>query len=463
MHQKLFFLITLFTGVIFSSCKTIQPEAPKESYLPTEITVAYSELPIHMELDVKKLEKAVNTSMNGLLYEGSNITDKDLSVKIWKTADFTFSINNNAIEYRVPLKVWSQFAWKVEKLGLSLADDYEATGTIALKYKTVISIDRNWNLVAQTTSQGYEWIETPKLNIIGVNVPVKPIANLAMAKYEKMITQQIDKSLAEFADLKKQVTDAWAELQKPVQTSVENDIWVRIIPKDILVSPFATKAGKLNMDIALYGKVETIMGAKPAAGKPVALPEFKWINRPPQQFNLNVSTDVTFDKISQLAKEQLLNKTFTEGKKHIQITDLSVFGSEGKAVFSADVIGSIKGRIYFTGEMQYNPAKMTVEIINPGFELKTRNALLKSADWLLHGLILKKIVPYLSYPVKEYTDDMKAEANTMLQNYQVREGINLQGKLNELTVKSVNLVPGAIRIQANLKGNVMIKLENMKF
>ena len=94
MHQKLFFLITLFTGVIFSSCKTIQPEAPKESYLPTEITVAYSELPIHMELDVKKLEKAVNTSMNGLLYEGSNITDKDLSVKIWKTADFTFNINS---------------------------------------------------------------------------------------------------------------------------------------------------------------------------------------------------------------------------------------------------------------------------------------------------------------------------------------------------------------------------------
>ena len=164
-----------------------------------------------------------------------------------------------------------------------------------------------------------------------------------------------------------------------------------------------------------------------------------------------------------MTKRGLVNTKKTDREKYIQITDLSVFGSEGKAVFSADVIGSIKGRIYFTGEMQYNPAKMTVEIINPGFELKTRNALLKSADWLLHGLILKKIVPYLSYPVKEYTDDMKAEANTMLQNYQVREGINLQGKLNELTVKSVNLVPGAIRIQANLKGNVMIKLENMKF
>lgn len=463
MNNKFLVLITVLVGLLFSSCKTLQPEPPKESYLPTELSVAYSELPLHLELDIKKLEASVNTRMNGLLYEGSNLTDKDLSLKVWKTADFSFSINNNAIEYRVPLKVWSRFAWKVEKLGLSLADDYEATGTIALKYKTSISIDKNWNLLAQTTSQGYEWIETPKLNVIGVNVPVKPIANLAMAKYEKTITQQIDKSLAEFADLKKQVTDAWAELQKPVQTSVENDIWVRIMPKDMLVSPFVTKAGKLNMDIALYGKVETIMGAKPAMGKPVALPEFKWINRSPQQFNLNVNTDVTFEKISQLTKEQLLNKTFSEGKKYIQITDLSVFGSEGKAVFSADVIGSIKGRIYFTGDMVYNPAKMTVEIVNPGFELKTRNALLKSADWLLHGVILKKIVPYLSYPVKEYTDEMKAEANMMLYNYKVREGINLQGKLNELTVKSVNLVPGAVRIQANLKGNVMLKLENMKF
>ena len=463
MNNKSLLLIALFVALIFSSCKTLKTERPRESYLPSDLSPAYSELPLHLELDIKQLETSVNNNLNGLLYEGSNITDKDLSIKVWKSGDFTFTVNNNNIEYRIPLKIWSRFAWKVQKLGVTLADDYEATGIIALKYKTSVGIDKNWNLVAETASQGYEWIQTPKLNMIGVNVPVKPIADLALSKYGKTITQQIDKSLGEFANLNKQVAAAWTELQKPVQASAENDVWVRIIPKDILVSPFVTKGGKLQTDISLYGRVETIMGSKPAAGKPVALPPFKRSNSAPQQFNLNVASDVTFDKISELAKQQLLNQTFSQGKKYIKITDLSVFGSEGKAVFSADVIGSVKGRIYFTGDMIYNPSKMTVEVVNPEFELKTKKTLIKSADGLLLGLILKKIVPYLSFPVKEYTDQMKTEANVMLKNYKVYEGVSLQGKLDDFTMKSVSLVPGAVRIQANLKGNVMLKLANIKF
>ena len=38
--------------------------------------------------------------------------------------------------------------------------------------------------------------------------------------------------------------------------------------------------------------------------------------------------------------------------------------------------------------MVYNPDKTAVEIQQPEFDLKTKNALLKSADWLLHGVIL---------------------------------------------------------------------------
>jgi len=80
----------------------------------------------------------------------------------------------------------------------------------------------------------------------------------------------------------------------------------------------------------------------------------------------------------------------------------------------------------------------------------------------MHGLILKKIAPYLTYPVKDNLDKMKTEVNQMLNNYPVYNGVTLQGKLNNISVLSLSLVPGAVRIQANVKGNVALKVEDLK-
>ena len=227
---------------------------------------------------------------------------------------------------------------------------------------------------------------------------------------------------------------------------MENDVWIRITPKDVYVSPFITTANKLNLAVALYAQIESFMGSKPETNPIVALPPFKQINRPAQQFNLNIGADVTFDKIAEMAKKQLINKTFTEGKKTITITDLSIFGNEGKAVFVADVVGSLKGRIYFKGNMIYNPTKTAVEITEPKFDVKTSNALVKSAGWLLHGMILKQLTPYLTYPVKDDLEKVKKDVNQMMGNYSIMDGVNLQGNLNNISVLNLSLVPGASMI-----------------
>ncbi len=463
MKKHFFFVAIASVGLLFTACKTMQIEKPTESYLPSSLAPALSELPLPAELDVKKLEAAVNKKLTGLIYDGTKIANKDLSVKIWKAQNFTFSIHNNVIEYRIPLKIWTNFTWKVQKFGLTLGDHYEATGSIALTYKTTIGIDKNWKLTAKTSGSGYEWLQTPKINAVGVTFPVTPVANLALSQCDKLITAEIDKLLAQSIDLKKYINTAWTEVQKPRQVSAENNLWLRVTPKDVYVSPFSTTGNKLNLAVALYAQIESFMGAQPGANAAVSLPDFKYVNRPAQQLNLNVGADVTFDKISEMAKKQLQNKTFTEGGKTITITDLSIFGSGGKAVFVADVVGSFKGRIYFTGNMVYDPEKIAVSITNPEFSVKTSNALVKSASWLLHGMILKKITPFLTYPISDTLEKMKADANKMLGNYSIMEGVALQGKMNSLTVTDLSLVPGAARVQANVKGTVAVKVQDLKF
>lgn len=463
MKKQNILVIVASVLLLVSSCKTaLQIEKPKESYLPSNLAPALSELPLLVELDVKKLEASINKKMNGVIFEGANISDNDLSVRISKAQNFTFSIKNNVIEYRVPLKVWSRFAWKVEKFGFTASDNYEANGSIALNYKTTISFDKNWKLVSKTTASGFEWIETPKLNVVGVSIPVAPIANIALSRCDKLISDQIDKTLAEMVDVKKYMSQAWNSVQKPQQVNAENGVWLRVTPKDVYVSPFTTTGNKLNMAVALYAQIESFIGSKPAANPLVALPIFKSITRPAQQFNLNIAGDVLFDKISEMAQKQLLNKSFSQGKKSITVTGLSIFGNEGKAVFVADVIGSLKGRIYFTGTMIYNAEKMAVEITEPAFDVKTKNGLAKSASWLLKGVILKQLAPYLTYPVKEDLDKIKKDVNLMLTNYEIINGVSLKGNLNDLSVLNLSLVPGAVRIQVNLKGNIGLKIDDLK-
>lgn len=457
-------LAILGVALLLSSCKTtLQIEKPKESYLPSNLAPAMSEFPMQISIDVKKLETSINKKMNGLLYEGNNLNNQDLSVKIWKAQNFSFTVNNNVIEYKVPLKVWTKFAWKVEKFGFTVSDHYEANGSIALTFRTTIGIDKNWKLTSKTSSSGFQWIETPKINLIGITVPVTPIANIALSQSDRLINDQIDLALSQMVDLKKYISMTWTKIQEPVQVNQENNLWLRITPKDVYLSPFSTSGTNLNMTVSMYALIESFMGVKPNANPVTNIPEFKYLQRPPQQFNLNIATDATFEKISEMAKSQLINKSFSEGNKSITITDLSIFGSDGKAVFVADVTGSLKGRIYFSGNMIYNPQKNAVEIQNPEFDLRTKNALVKSAGWLLHGFILNKLTPYLTYPVKDDLEKMKNEANKMLAGYKVYEGITLQGALNSITVNRLDLVPGAIRISANVKGNTSLKVNDLNF
>jgi hypothetical protein len=456
-----YLLPILSLTLLFNSCKTLKIDKPKESYLPSSIAPSLSELPMTVELDVKKLEASVNRKLVGTLFEGSNIGGQDLTVKVIKVQNFTFTVKNNVVEYKVPLKIWAKYAWKVEKFGATIGDTYEVNGAIALTFKTVISIDKNWKLVAKTASSGYEWIETPKVSVMGVTVPLKSIADLALTKSDKLIAEQIDKTLADGVDTKKYANQAWMQIQKPIQINAEHNAWVKITPQDVLMFPLTSVGNKLNISFALNGQVESFVGAKPSENTAVALPPFKTVNRIPEHFNLNIGADVTYEQISNLAKQQLVNKTFNDGNKTITVTDLEVFGSAGKPIFAIDVKGSLKGRIYFTGNLIYNAEKMQVEVTNPEFEINTSNALVKSASWILHGTILKSLSPYLSYSLKDNLEKMKTDVNQMMTNFSITDGVALQGKINDIKLINLSLVPGALRISANLKGSVALKVDNL--
>ena len=65
--------------------------------------------------------------------------------------------------------------------------------------------------------------------------------------------------------------------------------------------------------------------------------------------------------------------------------------------------------------------------------------------------------------LNNYIDKMKSEVNLMLSNYKIIDGVSLQGNLNKISVTNLLLVPGAIRLEANITGKIALKVDDLKF
>lgn len=465
MNSKSAFKTVTITFIVIalSACKTLNIQAPNEAYLAPKGNTISSEIPVNIALNVKKIEQSINQSLNGLLFEQDNINNQDLKIKVWKAKAFQIKTINDAIEYTVPIRIWSQFAWNFDRFGLSLSDKYEANGSLNLKYRTTMSFDKNWKISTNTTALGYEWIETPRISAMGVRIPVAGIANAALARSEKLISTEIDKYIASQLKIKPEVEKLWGELQKPLKVNDAYNLWLRVQPRDFFAAPLKSVGDFIVLQMGITAGIETFIGIKPDALDKKPLTQLSIKNKPADEFRMNIATDISFDALSNIAKNELKGQVFKDGKRQIEITDISIFGNNDKAIFVLDVIGSIKGRIYFSGKPVYNSVKKSIEIIQPEFDLQTKNALQKSASWLAGGIILQKIAPYLSYSVSSDLESLKTQSNTMLNNYQLYEGINIRASINDINVSGIEIVKGAFRMNSTLSGKVNVDIGDLKF
>lgn len=447
--------------VFLSSCKTLSVEKPTAEYQPPVFNPEISTVSIPITLNISEIEKSVNQQFSGLIYEDKNLDDDNLMMKISKSRNFSIKAENNQLKYTIPLKIWSKFGWKVEQFGFSVSDYYEVSGELSISFSSGMLLSPNWDINTTTRTVSHEWIVKPVLRVVGVNVPITTIVDVALKTCSSIINKQIDKSISESVNLKKIAGDAWAEVQDPMLVSEENATWLVMKPLEVLCSPMSTKNNTIQFTIGFKSYIDCIIGKTPAKSVKSALPNLSIVTKMDKTFLINYNVDVSNSFIRDMAKKELVGQKFEQGKKYILIEDIDFFGKNGKMVFVLTVSGSIKGTIYFTGIPFYNKENRQVEIKDSDFELNTKNVLLKSANWLVHGTILKKMEPYLKFPVASYIDTMKTDVNKQIESYEIEKGIILQGKVSDVDIKEIFILPDNLKLSGTVKGSANIFINGM--
>ena len=160
-------------------------------------------------------------------------------------------------------------------------------------------------------------------------------------------------------------------------------------------------------------------------------------------------------------QQNFAGQTFSSGKRAVTINHIDLWGKEGKLIVALNMTGTVNGTFYLSGIPKYDAATKEVYLEGVDFVLDSKNKLLKTGDWLVHGLIAKKIQESCRFSIAEYLTNGQKTAATYLNGYQPVKGIHVSGALTTMQPGQLILTPQAIVSMLEAKGKLAIKVDGL--
>jgi len=422
-----------------------------------------STIAVPIDIDYVDIEKMLNQSVTGLIYEDNSYTDNDqdeFKIKVWKKGNITIKPNTtNQLKISVPLKVWAE-----KGIGALGYVSYQATEfELILNFKTVFSIRPDWVIKTVTTPDGYTWVTKPVLKYKYVDVPITPIVANVLDKQHPMFAKKIDEQVVTALDMKPYALQVWNLLNTPFQLSEEYESWLTIHPSGVQMTPLKAQKNNIVSTIGLNVISETSVGKKPVTSLITAssqVPNLTLVKDVPSTFSVETVADISYSYASELANKsfQFQKIDFLNGKKSVVVDEIIVMHEADMMILSTKLSGDVKGTVIIEGRPYYDSLAQRLALKDVVFQLKTKNLFQKSASWLFNGKIETMIEKDYGIPV----GDMIKLANTSLLstlNQTPYPGVIMKGTVASFKPTDVVLNEEGITILILTKGQMGVKLQ----
>ena len=456
------FLFPLFFAGI-SGCAVLKVERPPESYEVNNIQPPVSYLTIPLDIDLKKVEKLVNQQFKGLIYADTSFDDNNhdnLMVKAWKMSDIKLTMDGNQLLYQVPLSVWIKKKFEIGAFGIGISDTREVTGNVILKFRTRISVGKDWTISTMTFSDGYDWVTTPVLQLApGISIPLPFISDLLMQANEDDINKKIDKALQSSFDLKSNLSQIWNKIQIPIKLSDQYPLWAKITPLEISMVPIQGSVDILHHSVGVKANTELFYGDEPAYHLNLDIPDLKITSRLDNDFRISLASDIPFPSINEIAKQQLVGYQYKQGKNRVEIKNIYIFGSGDKLVVALDITGTVKGTIYLSGKPYYDKETSSLRIKDLDFDIRTKNVLIRSASWILHQNLLQTLGKKLSFSIDDQLKSAQNQLQSFLDGNKKVQYFGISGTIDKPEIGDIFITQESVKAVIIFTGRIKISLE----
>jgi hypothetical protein len=208
--------------------------------------------------------------------------------------------------------------------------------------------------------------------------------------------------------------------------------------------------------------METLIGQKPESKFDASKIVLKAVTKIPNKVTANIAAVSTYDEASKIMTKNFAGQEFGSGSKKIAVQKVAIWHKEGKMIIALDVLGTINGTLYLSGFPQYNALTKELFFDKLDYALDTKNKLMRTANWLAQGLILKKIQESCRYSIIPNLEEGKQNMMPFLKNYSPMPGVFVNGKMDDIQFQKIQLTNKAIIAFIKVNGTVNIAVDGLK-
>lgn len=463
MRRIFIALVSLTLYYSLFSCSTtnkiaaLKPQPSENTPVAYRTTTSFIGMP--MEVSIKEIENQLNKSLNGLIYEDNDLEDDKTEMKIWKTGAIKLVEKNGKIQSILPMKIWTKVKYGTDFMGLNDTKEIYLNGTITLLSSVYLS---NWVMNTNSTIEDFKWSESPSILIAGKIIPITYIINPTLSIFKGKVAKKIDEAISKSCDFKPYVLDVLETMSTPIETSKEYETWFKMIPIEVYVTDAVLKKNNITMNLGLKCNMQTIVGQQPKKEINRDNISFKPVTKIPSQTNATIAAISTYESASRIMTKNFQGKEFASGSRKIVVQKVDVWNKDGKMIIALSMIGSLNGNIYLSGIPNYNAVTKEIYFENMDYVLNTKGFLTKTANWLLQGVILRKIQANCRYSIQSNLDEAKKSMLPYLDNFSPMKGVFVNGTLNDFEFEKVELTNNVIIAFIKGTGTVNVNIDGME-
>jgi len=411
-----------------------------------------------LEITLKEIENQLNKTLVGEIYNDSNLEDDKTEMKITKTAAIRLIEKDGKIQSILPLKIWSKFKYGTDFMGLNDTREINLNGTITLSSEVKLS---NWKMSTTSKIEDFNWSESPSIVVAGKNVPITYIINPTLSLFKAKIAKKIDDAIEQTCDFKPYVLNVLEKMSTPFLTSEQYQTWFKLIPIEVYVTDARIAKSKIAMDLGLKCNMQTMVGQQPKSDFDRNAIAFKPVTKVPDKVTANVAAISTYESASKIITANFQGKEFVSGSRKIVVQKVGLWQRDGKIIIELDMTGSINGSIYLSGIPNYNSVTKEIYFDQMDYVLNSKGLLTKTANWLLQGVILKKIQETCRYSIKGNLEEGKKSMLPYLNNYSPMKGVFVNGTLNDFEFEKVEVTDKAMIAFITTTGRMSVRIDGM--
>jgi len=273
--------------------------------------------------------------------------------------------------------------------------------------------------------------------------------------------KDLDKSYGT-VDLKPRFQQVWNQLNKVY--NIYGLGWLKINPQKIRINNLFALNDSLNIFIGLSAKPS--IGFEKPAEQTSAIPNLGTFSRQPG-FSIFLDAVLNYDSLGNILNQQVKGQEFDFKKGFIKkkfiIDECKIYGGGfEKLIIKIKFSGTNNGVVYLVGKPVYNKEKRTIEVADIDFDIKSKNVLLGSADWIFNKKIIKEISKNARFELGAYIDTAKLTINKELNKEWVK-GIRSYGNIKDISLIGIYPMQQHLIIRSNCAGDLSVKVESINF